>query len=464
MQSGLSRRNAIACFSFLFLLVVLSHFFFSSASIADDFVYLKNLRNARLLAENSEWDAAIEWYKRAIAEDPKGADALKELASIYIAKKKDVPSGCALIEKLKSIIPKDPLVQSLSSFCEKVAAHAAEREAFLAENTPPTISSGVLETPPPPVRQALPLFSEINERYNEKDYDGALQAVEKALQTYPENTSFLILKAKIYVGMRKIPDAKEVLGRIEDQGTDSIVYTFALTDLAYIYDELDESQKALSLLQAGIAKGSEGAMINALIHFCERHRNNKEANELLYATLRSCTTCADILVTSSHSAAQSGDIENAVRLLNYALMAEPSNHSILFWLGHYHIQLKNLDEAIQAYEKGLSLHEGDVTVYYNLGYAYNTKKNYEKSSINYERAIELDPTLAQAHLNLGNAYIGLKNWKKAESAFKQSLQLDPSLYNAYYGLSLVARGRGDRQSEMWYLQKFYEMKGRYSKP
>lgn len=463
MRSSLTGRKVASIASFVFLFAFLSFIHSSPASHADDLAYLKNLRNARLHAENGEWDAAIELYERAVAEDPKGTDALKELVSIYIVKKKDMPSGCALIDKLKDLIPDDPQVQSLSSFCEKVAAHAAKKEAFLVENTPSTISSGVLEIPPP-VREALPFFSEINELYIKKDYDGALQAVEKSLQADPENISLLILKAKICIAMRRIPDAKEILGRIEDQGTDSIVYTFAITDLAYIYDELDEPQKALSLLKAASSKGSEGAMINALIRFCERHREDKEANELLHSTLRSCNACSDILLTSSHSAAQSGDLEKAVRLLNYATLSDPSNHSIFFWLGHYHIQLKNLEEAIQAYEKGLKLHEGDVTVYYNLGYAYSTKQNYEKSSLNYEKAIELDPALAKAHLNLGNACIGLKNWKKAESSFKRSLELDPSLYNAYYGLSLVARGRGDRQSEMWYLQKYYEMKGRYSKP
>ena len=453
MELRQQRKKAAVILFLLFPLCLILLFHPSSACYADDLAYLKNLRNARLSAEGKDWDAAIGYYKLALAENSQGTDALKELALIYLDKKKDVQSACSLVEKLSSLLPDDPQVQSYSSFCKKVSD---------AENIQSAPSLGSV-TIPFSARETVIFTSDINRLFQEKEYEKALQAADRALQADPDNTSLLILKTKILMAMQRIPDAKEVLKRIEALGIENIVFPLAVMNLAYIYIELDDPQQSLSFFKKSALKGADRVPIAALARFCEKHGEIKEAQELLDSVLRSCRMCADTLLTSAQFRAKAGDLEQAVRLLDYATLSDPSNYSVFFWLGHYHIQLKNSDKAIENYEKGLLLHEGDVNVYFNLGLAYTAKQNYSKASVNFEKAVELAPTLARAHLSLGNAYIGLKDWKKAESALKKSLELDPSLFNAYYSLSLVAQGKGDRQAEMSYLQKYNEMKSRSSK-
>lgn len=75
-------------------------------------------------------------------------------------------------------------------------------------------------------------------------------------------------------------------------------------------------------------------------------------------------------------------------------------------------------------------------------------KQYDNAVTALHRVLELAPRLPEAHANMGYALLGLERPDAAEGFFQAAAELNPRQANAYWGLALVAEGRGDYESAL----------------
>jgi tetratricopeptide (TPR) repeat protein len=92
------------------------------------------------------------------------------------------------------------------------------------------------------------------------------------------------------------------------------------------------------------------------------------------------------------NAAWAGKLEEAARLFEKAVRANPENVTALNNLGLAKRKQGRLDEAIKAYRRALEIDPSFALVYKNLGIALEQKGNAEEAVKAYRKYAELNPT------------------------------------------------------------------------
>ena len=150
-----------------------------------------------------------------------------------------------------------------------------------------------------------------------------------------------------------------------------------------------------------------------------------------------------ILIQLAGIAEQQSDAETAISFYERIPDSSPLKRVAELQLGLNLADLKRHDEAIAHLKAALARDESDMRAYLSLGGVYASQENYRAAADLYERAVARigEPTRAEWSIfyQRGIAYERLKEWDKAEPNFRKALELfpdQPQVLN-YLGYSWV---------------------------
>ena len=138
-----------------------------------------------------------------------------------------------------------------------------------------------------------------------------------------------------------------------------------------------------------------------------------------------------------------GAIDDAKRIYDSILEAEPTNADALHLLGVAGLQTGNTDQAIDLIGRAIEIDETDAHFHNNLGEAYRTRRDFQKALASYRAARVLDPGFAQAINNEGAALMALGQVSEAAQCFRESISADESYLQAYLNLGTALQAAGD---------------------
>lgn len=92
---------------------------------------------------------------------------------------------------------------------------------------------------------------------------------------------------------------------------------------------------------------------------------------------------------------KSGQVDEAIRVLQEAAQTEPNDSQVYTFLGAAYNQKGNRLQAINAFEKAVELEETPKNLY-NLGLIYEQCERLQEAIWQYDNAIKLDPSYTQA--------------------------------------------------------------------
>ena len=118
-----------------------------------------------------------------------------------------------------------------------------------------------------------------------------------------------------------------------------------------------------------------------------------------------------------------GQLDEAISYYQKALQLNPNLSDANNNLGLSLREKGQLDEAITCYEKALQLDPNYADAYSNLGNVFREKGQPDDAISYYQKAIELNPNFAAAYNNLGNALYDREQIEDAISCFQKALQL-----------------------------------------
>jgi len=181
------------------------------------------------------------------------------------------------------------------------------------------------------------------------------------------------------------------------------------------------------------------------------------------------------------------DFKNAVRILQQALEANPSNEVAIYELAFCYDQMQEFTSAIQCYSDFIDENPYSFTAWYNLGNAYSKSENFEKAIWAYDYCLLINEEFSPAYFNLGNAYLSeekyllsiqnfekcieldgedgltlcylgecneqLGNLEQAKNYYHRSLELMPELSDAWLGLGIVKDMEGDLKAAIGFIDK-----------
>jgi tetratricopeptide (TPR) repeat protein len=190
------------------------------------------------------------------------------------------------------------------------------------------------------------------------------------------------------------------------------------------------------------------------------------------------TDVADVLA-QGWAQQRAGNLEQAAKLCEQALIADPENadgHHLLGLvasrLGHADVALHHLDRALKGRPQDAALHGAIGAVYRaqrrpqqarasletavrldpdaagtrnDLGIVLAEQGLLAEALPHFEAAVARDPKLAQAHCNLARVLGGLERIDDAIASYREALRLDPGYVNARnnIGIELTRLARYD---------------------
>lgn len=182
-----------------------------------------------------------------------------------------------------------------------------------------------------------------------------------------------------------------------------------------------------------------------------------------------------------------GRIEEAARLCQSCIAAQPEHPDALHLYGVILFRLGKLREAIVPLEKAVRVHPAGADYWYNLGRALEGLNHIPESADAYgqaarlspesarawfrfgralvlsrrpeegiphlSRALEIDPSMADAHYSLGNANLGLARYPEAVDAFENCLRVSDTHYGAAANAGVAYLQQGQMKKAIELLQR-----------
>ena len=131
-------------------------------------------------------------------------------------------------------------------------------------------------------------------------------------------------------------------------------------------------------------------------------------------------------------AIQSGQLEQALKLVQQERQTTPKDVQLRFFEGVIQAQQGQTDKAIDTFKKLTESNPDLSEAYNNLGVLYASKGKLEESRANLEKALLTHPSYAAAHRNLSDIQSQL-----AKQTYAKALQVDSKVKNNSPQLTLL---------------------------
>ena len=223
----------------------------------------------------------------------------------------------------------------------------------------------------------------------ESSTDKALIRLEKIRADDVEFEEAVFLRTRILKETGKFGEAFNLLRRLVNDEARRRPLFYAL--LASLYEEKNESNKAIGLLKAGIDLYPD-----------------KEQLHFEYGLLLE----------------KQGRQDEAILAMEKVLEISPNHPEALNYIGYTWADRNiKLDTALQYIKKAVELKPDNGFIRDSLGWVYYRLGRLEEARVELEKALALEPEDPSIHDHLGDVYKSLKNYDKARKAYRQALKI-----------------------------------------
>ncbi len=152
-----------------------------------------------------------------------------------------------------------------------------------------------------------------------------------------------------------------------------------------------------------------------------------------------------------------GETDKAIAEYEKVLEANPKFPEALSNLGGQYFRKGETDKAIGYFKQALDVYPNFVQALSNLGAALNKTKRYREALPHLERSINLDPEFAIAYFNLGNSHFGLNQWQEAEKAYNTARTRGVDFLSLHWKLHEIYMKTDRKQEAIRELERIIEM-------
>lgn len=146
----------------------------------------------------------------------------------------------------------------------------------------------------------------------------------------------------------------------------------------------------------------------------------------------------------------SGNVANAIREYEQALIHDPKSAFLATELATIYIKTGQHHKAIELCKKSLEANPGSVELHLLLGGLYLEKKNRAEAEREFQKAIKLDPANAESYLYISIIYLEGKRYDEALKSLKAMLKISPdSVLASYYISKVYLEMKSYGQAEEW---------------
>jgi tetratricopeptide (TPR) repeat protein len=309
------------------------------------------------------------------------------------------------------------------------------------------------------------------EKAKQKDYAGAIEEFNRALQATPYFPEAYFQRGLAYYDSGEILQAVSDYSEVLKMNPESLeaYYSRALARVALknLPGALEDVECAIRLNYnyaaayslRGMVRRKQGYIHDAIANF-------KKAAELYLAQKdkENCRLCLERIkqlqppekptvqqavsptvsiksekeyFTQLLDKAEKGDTREAIEDLNWVLQADPQDAQAYCCRGVVRCKMGNYQGAIADFNSALNLNFQDAIVYRNRGKARSLLGDYQGAIADFNQALQIQPQDALVYVARGNAYRAMSNYLAAIQDYSQALQINPEDAQAYYNRGIA---------------------------
>ncbi len=310
--------------------------------------------------------------------------------------------------------------------------------------------------------------------YSQKNYDQALDDLNKALVVEPTNISFKAGLGDVYYAKQSYRDAlniyKDIVEKIPNNGN-------TYYSIAYSHYSLGETAEQKAAAQNAVKNGtqfmSDAYFLIGKAYQRERNyveaadafersvnvnRNNYESYRSLADTYRNLNRFNDAVQITKKALEEfprdgnlytdiswyyslADKFNDSIGAAQIAINLLPNNFQAYTYLCRGYNDIREYAKAIEACNNALKLNPEDGETNFYLGRAYELSGKSNLAETHYKKAVtglieytQRYPDFADGYYLLGNAYFSNEMIDKSIEAYKKSLEFSPKFKKARFNL------------------------------
>lgn len=166
---------------------------------------------------------------------------------------------------------------------------------------------------------------------------------------------------------------------------------------------------------------------------------------------------ADIYLNRSIIQKEKGNVELALKDMNYAIKLHENNAEAFCNRGVIYEKMKDIERAIDDYDKAIALNTDYAPAYYNRGSAFAARENLDKAIMDYSKAISLDSASTLSYYNRGVAFTLIGRTDLAIADLSKAISLDARFAAAYAHRGLAYAESGEPEKSLSDFNKALEL-------
>jgi tetratricopeptide (TPR) repeat protein len=272
------------------------------------------------------------------------------------------------------------------------------------------------------------------------------------IEYFPFSASLLFKKADLLLANRKYTEALTILEKAQLLDANDLNLYILKTD-AYL--ALDKHEKAVSLLETGIAHFEGEEKIELLFELADVYDDYEEFDKVfdcLMLVLKEEPTNEEALYKICFWTDFTGRNEESIRLHTNIIDQHPYNELAWFNLGAAYQGLKLYEKAIDAYQYSLVIDEKFDYAYRNIGDAYIRLKKYKEAIEALEKVLELSKPEEVIYEAIGHCYDRLRNYAQARFHYRKASHLNPDDSKLFYKIACTYYNESQWQSAVKQLE------------
>jgi tetratricopeptide (TPR) repeat protein len=303
--------------------------------------------------------------------------------------------------------------ETLGNIIDKLEKVAQEQIALAVQNAKEEIKKQ---------SKAEELFMQGNSYYYDKEYDKAIEAYQKALESNPKNDATYTNMGVVYTNQEKYDKAIEAFQKALEVNPKK---DGAYTNMGIVYGQQEAYDKAIEAYQKAlkINPKQDAAYYNMGIAYGKQEAYDKE-----------------------------------IEAYQKALKINPKQDAAYINMGIAYSNQEKYDKAIEAFQKALKINPKQDAAYINMGVAYSKQEKYDKEIEAYQKALEINPKRTSVYTNLFELQLIHHQTFTNEMYFRELFQNDKNEFVIYEMLkvlqAIVMQGTYELSLETW--DKKYE--------
>jgi len=403
-----------------------------------------------LLTAAGALDHAEENFGKVLMVNPFNTQAMLGLARVWFVKGV-VGEAYRMLERARAIAPKDREILRLEE-----EFRAAERrwgespEPFtIVPPKPDWLRYVLTQVRTPSLRREIVALSDAADPNDaviqleamvslleDREYQAAAEKAPKVLYGLSGNAYACAAASRAFAHAGDIDRAIQLGQRAASLDSTS---TLAWTSLALAYALQDKPDDATRKFMKAMAQHPASASVFYYNLAMQKKRvgKNDEAVKLFENALEAQPGNVEALQSLGEVLLSLGQFERARELLQKAVAANPGNAETHANLGVALMNLRRDAEGVEALKTAVELNPTSAAYHSDLGVGLSRLKRDAESMRELRRAIELDSRLVNARFNLANLLAGAGNLTDAVAEYREVIKIAPSHRYVHFNLAVI---------------------------